>query len=232
MGLRLLLFLWLSLVAILGLSLPMVPQPHLWYELPIIPGLEEKARIIFFHVPTAWLAVLAFVMALFYGIKYLRKKDHLDDIRSSSAAGIGLLFCTLATVTGAIWAKFSWGTWWNWDPRQTSIFVLLLIYGAYFALRSAVESEEKRASLSAVYAIIAGVTMPFFMFVMPRILSSLHPEPLINVQGKVHMNTVMLVVFLSSLVGFTGLYYWMWSLHMRAQRLSLRLTAEGGQSRD
>jgi heme exporter protein C len=232
MGLRLFLGIWLSIVIILGLSLPMVAQPQHWYDLPVIPGLEDKARIIFFHVPTAWLSVLAFLSALFYGIRYLRKKDHLDDIRSASAAGIGLMFCLLATVTGAIWAKFSWGTYWNWDPRQTSIFVLLLIYGAYFALRSAVENEEKRAALSAVYAIIAGVTMPFFMFIMPRIISSLHPEPLINAQGKVHMNTTMLMVFLASLAGFTGLYYWIWSLQVRAQRLLSDSTqSQGGHER-
>ncbi|MBI4535593.1 MAG: cytochrome c biogenesis protein CcsA [Ignavibacteriae bacterium] len=210
----------MSGVIAMSLGLPMVALPQRWYEFPIIPGLEEKARIMFFHVPTAWLSVLAFVSSMVYSIRYLRKKNPEDDLRSASSAGLGFMFCILATVTGAIWAKFSWGTYWNWDPRQTSIFVLLLIYGAYFALRSAIEVEEKRALLAAVYSIIAGVTMPFFMFIMPRILSSLHPEPLINTQGKVHMNTTMLVVFLSSLAGFTGLYFWMWNLHVRAHRIA------------
>jgi len=221
MGARILLGVWLAAVIILGFSLPMVAQPQQWYDLPIIPGLEEKARIIFFHVPTAWLSVVAFVSSMIYGIQYLRRRRPEDDIRSASAAGLGFLFCFLATVTGAIWAKFSWGTYWNWDPRQTSIFVLLLIYGAYFALRSAVEVEEKKATLSAVYAIIAAVTMPFFMFIMPRILASLHPEPILNAQGKVHMNGTMLVVFLSSLAGFTGLYYWMWRLQVRLRLIEL-----------
>jgi heme exporter protein C len=221
MGARILLGVWLTIVVILGLSLPMVAQPQQWYDLPIIPGLEEKARIIFFHVPTAWLSVVAFISSMIYGIRYLRRRNPEDDIKSASAAGLGFLFCFLATVTGAIWAKFSWGTYWNWDPRQTSIFVLLLIYGAYFALRSAVEVEEKKAALSAVYAIIAAVTMPFFMFIMPRILASLHPEPILNTQGKVHMNITMLVVFLSSLAGFTGLYYWMWRLQVRMRLIEL-----------
>ena len=112
---------------------------------------------------------------MYYGIRYLRKRDITDDIRSSSAAGLGLLFCILATVTGAVWAKFNWGSFWNWDPRETSIFVLLLIYGAYFSLRSAIEVEEKRATLSSVYSIIAAVTVPFFVFIMPRIMTGLHP---------------------------------------------------------
>jgi len=212
---------WMVAVIVLGLGLPMVAQPTQWYEFPIIPGLEEKARIMFFHVPTAWLSVVAFVSSMIFAIRYLRGKDLDDDLKSASAAGLGFLFCLLATVTGAIWAKFSWGTFWNWDPRQTSIFVLLLIYGAYFALRSAVETEEKRATLAAAYSIIAAVTMPFFMFIMPRILSSLHPEPILNAQAKVQMNTTMLVVFVSSLAGFTALYFWMWNLHVRARRVEM-----------
>jgi len=151
-----LLGLCLTIIIIVSLSLPMVQIPEHWYEFPIIPGLEEKARNIFFHVPMAWVSVIAFITSLVFAIQFLRKKNSLDDIKSSSAAEIGLVFCFLATVTGAIWAKFNWGMFWNWDPRQTSIFILLLIYGAYFALRSAIDIEEKRATLSAVYAIIAG----------------------------------------------------------------------------
>lgn len=229
MGLRILLGIWLTAVIVLGFSLPMVARPESWYHLPIVPGLEDKARIIFFHVPTAWLSFVGFVFSLIYGIRYLRKRNPDDDIKSASSAGIGFMFCVLATITGAIWAKFSWGTYWNWDPRQTSIFVLLLIYGAYFALRSAIEVEEKRAALAAVYAIIAGVTMPFFIFIMPRILGSLHPEPILNTQGKIQMNTTMFVLFLSSLAGFTGLYYWMWKLHVRTERLRHRYVQPPGE---
>ncbi|MEK9138453.1 MAG: cytochrome c biogenesis protein CcsA [Bacteroidota bacterium] len=219
MNWKILLGVWMTAVIVLGLSLPMSTNPQNWYELPTIKGLEEKARIMFFHVPMAWLSAVAFVLSMIYGIRYLRGKNMDDDIKSASAAGLGLLFCVLATVTGAIWARFSWGTYWNWDPRQTSIFVLLLIYGAYFALRSAVEIEEKRAALSAVYSIIGAVTMTFFMFIMPRILASLHPEPILNVQGKVHMNTTMLIIFISSLAGFTGLFFWMWNLRIRTTRI-------------
>ena len=147
---RILLGILLTLVIVASFAFPIVPAPTSLLEFPFIPGLEEKARIIFFHVPTAWLSVMAFFTGMYYGIKYLRKRDIRDDLRSSAAAGLGLMFCILATVTGMIWAKFNWGSFWNWDPRETSIFVLLLIYGAYFALRSAVEVEEKRATLSAL----------------------------------------------------------------------------------
>jgi heme exporter protein C len=219
MKFKFVLFIGLTLIIIAGLALPMVPQPSKWYQLPIVPGLEDKARIIFFHVPVAWVTVLAFLSSMIYGIKYLRNKDINNDLKSVSAAGLGFMFCILATVTGAIWAKFTWGAFWNWDPRQTSIFVLLLIYGAYFALRSSIEVEEKRASLSAVYSIIAGVTVPFFIFIMPRIVSSLHPDPIVNPQAQIHMNPMMLIIFLSSLTAFTGIYFWMFNLRMRFARL-------------
>nr|HMT12906.1 cytochrome C biogenesis protein [Ignavibacteria bacterium] len=110
----------------------------------------------------------------------------------------------------------------NWDPRQTSIFVLILVYGAYFALRSAIESEEQRAKLSSVYSILAGITVPFFIFIFPRIVDSLHPDPIVNSTGKVKMNTSMLLVFLSSLAGFTGLFVWMLNLRIRISKLSLK----------
>jgi heme exporter protein C len=212
----------MAVVIILALALPATPTPQAWYELPSIPGLEEKGRIIFFHVPTAWVTVVAFLVSMGYGIRYLRKGSLEDDIRSVSAAGLGFLFCILATITGSIWAKFNWGSFWNWDPRETSIFILLLIYGAYFALRSAIEGDEKRARLSAVYSILACVTVPFFIFILPRIVESLHPDPIINRQGQLHMNRTMFLIFMSSLSGFTALFFWMWNLAVRIGKLEYR----------
>jgi len=187
-----------------------------------VPALGERERILFFHVPMAWISVVAFIMALIYGIKYLRKRELIYDHMASSSAALGLLFAILATVTGAIWAKFNWGAFWNWDPRQTSIFVLILIYGAYFALRSAIESDESRAKLSSVYSILAGITVPFFMFILPRIVDTLHPDPIINTEGKINMDGIILVIFLSSLAGFTALYAWMFSLRVRAIKLKMK----------
>jgi len=204
-----LIFIIISAVIILGLALP----------IPDIPALGDKARVLYFHVPMSWISVLAFFMSMWYSIRYLKTRDINYDIKSFSSAQLGFLFCILATATGSLWAKFSWGSFWNWDPRQTSIFILLLIYGAYFALRSAIESEDQRAKLSSVYAIIAAVTVPFFVFIMPRIVESLHPDPIINTQGKINMDSSMLTIFLSSLVGFTMFYLWMLNLKIRIEKL-------------
>jgi len=215
---------WLTVVIVVALSFPIVEYPKHWYEFPIILGLEDRARIIFFHVPAAWTTVVAFLVSLWYGARYLATKDPEADNKSSMSAGLGFTFAILATISGSIWAKFNWGSFWNWDPRETSIFMLLLIYGAYFALRSSIEVEDRRARLSSVYAIIAGLTVPFFIFIMPRVMTGLHPGSKGDVQGagpvvQFRMAPNMLVVFFAALLGFTVLYVWLFSLSVRTSRV-------------
>lgn len=214
------LFILMTLVIIVGFSFPIVPHPTAWYEFPNIPGLEQKAKIIFFHVPTAWIAVIAFLTAMVQGIAYLRNKDLTHDAKSNAALQLGLVFSILAAVTGSIWAKFTWGAFWHWDPRETSIFILVLIYGSLFALRSAIENEDKRARLSAVYSIFAFLTVPFFVFIMPRIMTGLHPGSADDTNaGPVvdfKMNATMQVVFYVSLIAFTILFVWMWRMSYKS----------------
>ncbi len=227
---KIFLFILLTFVSIAGIAFPIVENPSKWYEFPIIPGLEENAKIIFFHVPTAWLTVIAFLMSTIFSFRYLKKKNPDDDAKAYSAAQLGMIFCILATVTGAVWAKFAWGQFWSWDPRQTSIFALLLIYGALFALRSSIETEDKRATLSAVYSLIAFVTVPFFVFIMPRIMKGLHPGsaddtnagPIVDFQ----MNPSMQLIFFLSLTGFTILFFWMWRVGYKSIIYKERLTKQ------
>ncbi len=222
----------ISFIVVAGLGIPLSASPQSWLEFPVIPGLEDKARNLFFHVPMAWTSVLGFLVSTYFGFRYLRTKEIDYDFKSVSAAGLGLLFCILATVTGALWARFNWGSFWNWDPRQTSIFILLLIYGAYFALRSAIESDEKRASLSAVYSIIGGLTAPFFIFVMPRMMSGLHPGAKEDAGGKgplfesKMLAPNMRVLFYLSLIGFTLLFVWMLQMRIRTARLEYESSRE------
>lgn len=181
----------------------------------------ESSRIFYYHIPPAWISVLAFAMSMVYSIKYLRTRLAIYDDKAVNAARLGLLFCILATVTGAIFARVAWGSFWNWDPRETSIFVLLLIYGAYFALRGAVEVEEKRAALAAVYSVFAFITVPLLVFILPRTLPSLHPsDSVIDAGASLTMGLQVRWIFFSSLVLFTILYLWMFNLVGRVQRLA------------
>jgi heme exporter protein C len=213
-----------TIVIVAGIAIPTVPQPTSWFQFPVIPGLEQRARNIFFHVPTAWTTVVAFLVSMYYGIRYLNTRKIDYDIRSVSSASLGFLFCFLATITGSVWAKFNWGSFWNWDPRETSIFVLLLIYGAYFALRSSLEVEETRAKLSAVYSIVAGLTVPFFIFVLPRMMGGLHPGSKGDPSGSgpvvsFTMSGNMLFIFFLGLIGFNLLYVWMLNVRVRLARI-------------
>lgn len=180
------------------------------------PG--ETSRILFFHVPQAWVATLAFLLSMIASAVYLAKRRVTADDLALSAAELGFLFCVLATVTGSIFAKATWGSFWNWDPRETSIVILLMIYGAYFALRSAVPDPEKKRVFAGVYAILAFITVPFLVFVVPRITASLHPEDTMN-PANPGMDPKTLKVFLGSLFAYTALFVWMLRLRMRILRL-------------
>lgn len=144
---------------------------------PAYEGLGNTGRIIMVHVPTAWLSTFAFAIAAWYSLMFLRRRDARDDDRALAATELGFLFSILATVTGSMFAKVIWGSYWNWEPRETSILILLLIYGAYFALRSAIEDAERRRQLAAVYALFAFATAPLLTFVVPRLYdTTLHPN--------------------------------------------------------
>ena len=189
---------------------------------PLVPSLEETTRVLYFHIPVAWISVVALAWSMGHSLAYLIRRDIEHDHHASAAAELGLVFCIAATISGSLWAKAMWGSYWNWDPRETSIFFLLLIYGAYLALRSSIEGEERRARLSAVYSAVAFVTVPFLMFIVPRIYFSLHPDPLISTTGKIHMDPRIRVSFFALLIGFTGLFAWMLSLRVRVLRLARR----------
>jgi heme exporter protein C len=131
---------------------------------------------------------------------------------------LGLLFAVLTLLTGSIFARIMWGAYWNWDPRQSSYLLLVFLYAAYLFLRATVPDPERRGRLSAAYALFAAVLMPFLVFVAPRVTKSLHPQTVINPEGKILMDSPTKAVFFASLIGFTGLFLWMLSLEARAAR--------------
>jgi heme exporter protein C len=189
---------------------------------PLVPSLAETTRVLYFHIPAAWVTVLALGWSMVHSLLYLKRRRMEHDDQAAAAAEIGILFCIAATVSGSLWAKAAWGSYWNWDPRETSIFFLLLIYGAYLALRGAIDPGERRARLSAIYSALAFVAVPFLIFVVPRIYFSLHPDPIINPRGQIDMDPRIRMAFYAMLLGFTGLFAWLLSLRVRVARLERR----------
>lgn len=178
-------------------------------------GGGESARILFFHVPMAWTAFVAFLAAGVSSLRFLGSRRLRHDLAAAAAIELGLVFCLLATLSGSIWARIEWGAFWNWDPRQISITLLLLYYAAYLALRSQIADQEVRARVSGAYAVLGIVVAPFLLFVMPRMFESLHPEPVINEEMEVGMDPGILFLLLAASVGFTVLFFWMHDLATR-----------------
>jgi heme exporter protein C len=208
--------------ALLGAMCAMI-WASFYYVAPAGGFQGDSSRIIFYHVPTAWVATLAFLVSCVASVAYLRGRDPDNDARAAAAAALGLLFAVLAAVTGAIFAKVEWGAYWNWDPRQTSITLLLLIYAAYFALRGAIPDPQRRAVLAAVYAILAFVTVPFLMFVVPRIYFSLHPDVVMTRGEGGGLDAAHRQVLLLSVVLFSFLFIWLYNLEVRLARMRRRL---------
>lgn len=154
------------------------------------PEVEEEAgwvapkaqRIFYFHVPSAWVSFVAFGVVFLASIQFLRVGGKKWDTLAYSSAEIGVVFCTLAIITGPIWGRAEWGKYWRWeDTKLTITFILWLIYLAYLVLRGGAESEDK-ARLSAVFGIIGFICVPL-SFISSRIWYSFHPNVVASSSG-------------------------------------------------
>jgi heme exporter protein C len=186
----------------------------LWVQ-PAEGFIGESSRIVFFHVPCAWTATLAFLVAAAYSLFYLRSRNPRSDRIALAAVRLGLLFSVLTLVTGSLFAKIMWGSYWNWDPRESSYLLLVLLYGAYLFLRASIDDPERRARIAAAYALFSAVLMPFLVFVAPRITESLHPQTIVNPQGKILMDTPTKTIFFAGLIGFSAIFFWLLQLESR-----------------
>ncbi len=146
----------------------------IFFYAPTERTMGNVQRIFYFHVGTAWVGAVAFFVALVCGVLYLRRPHRQWDTIAVSSVEIGLVFFTMAIAAGSVWGKPAWNTWWIWSPRLTLVTIAWLTYAAYFMLRGALEDEEKRARFSAVYVIIAFITIIMSYFSI-RILRDIHP---------------------------------------------------------
>jgi heme exporter protein C len=169
----------------------------------------QVQRVFYFHVANAWVGMLGFMVAAIAGIAYLRTGNRKWDIISLSAVEIGMVFAFTAIVTGSIWARPIWNTWWTWDPRLTTAAIMELIYAAYMMLRAGIEDPGRRARFGAVYAILGFVSVPL-TFLSARLFRTIHPivigtnQP--GAQGGFDMTPKMLQTFMFSLLTFSILF--------------------------
>jgi heme exporter protein C len=151
-------------------------------NLYVIAGLPQEAaqgaifKIIFFHVPAAWTAIVAAITALTMSVQFLRTRDFKYDAAAVAVTEVGLAFLAANLVTGSIWARVIWGIWWTWDVRLTSALVCWLLYAGYLMLRHAIEEPTQRATFAAVFSILAFLDVPIVYFSI-RWFRTQHPAP-------------------------------------------------------
>ena len=190
-------------------------------------------RIFYFHVAIAITSLVAFAVACVAGLRYLWRRDPRMDEVGSVAVGLGLLFAVLVVITGSIWAKASWGTWWVWnDPRLVTFLIVLLIYAAYFVLRSSADAE-KRMRYSAVYAIAAFASVPLSFYSVRVANSFVHPG--VFTQSGANMPGSMLVWFVVSEAAMLAVFVTLMKLELLQRRADralkvLMVRLEGGEA--
>jgi heme exporter protein C len=183
-------------------------------------GLNQK--IFYFHVPIALTAYALFGWGAVKGFLYLWKGDEERDLESYVAVHLGVIFGLLTLVTGSIWAKISWGEWWEWGDRQLVLFlVLFLFYAAYFMLRFSIEPGPQRASISAVYALFGVVLIPISFLAIRLADSLIHPVTF--TRNGPQMAGSQFATFLVCLAAMLSLGYFLYRLELAGKRLDARL---------
>ncbi|MGV3638423.1 MAG: cytochrome c biogenesis protein CcsA [Flavobacteriales bacterium] len=185
--------------------------------------LYESIRNLHFHVPM-WFTMIALMgISVFQSIKVLGSDSLERDLAAEMAARIGLVFCVLGLITGALWARATWGAFWTNDVKLNGAAVTGLIYVAYLVLRGSVQDAHKRARLSAIYNIFAFILLVLFLFVVPRLnaIDSLHPGNGGNSGfNDLDLDNRLRVIFYPAVAGWILLGGWMYDLRVRTARLA------------
>ena len=205
---------WMTAVITVGFLIP----------IPDIPILKQSARNLFLHVPMWFTMAVCFGAGLVYSIRYLNNPDPITDHKAETATQVGLMFGICGLLTGAVWARFTWGTWWTFaEPRMNLSALGMMIYVAYFVLRTAFDNPEKRAKIAAVFNVFAATTIPFLLYIIPRQLPSLHPGAEGNPAFSEITAPELRYIFYPAVVGFIGLAIWISNILNRYKKVKLEI---------
>jgi heme exporter protein C len=203
---KILCFILLGFTVIGGFLLPV----------PRLDILNETIRNLYFHVPMWFSMLVLFAMAFYYSVKYLRTGDLQDDVYAVQLTNTGIFFSILGMLTGMEWAKYTWGSAWSNDPKQLGTAMAMLIYFAYSILRSGLKDDEKRAKISSVYNVFAFAMLIPLIFILPRMVDSLHPGNGGNPAFKQYdLDSNMRMVFYPAVMGWILIGLWIASLKIR-----------------
>lgn len=191
-------------------------------EVPRLAILNETIRNLFFHVALWFAMFILLIVSVVYSIKHLKTSDPKTDIIASEFATMGIVFGILGIVTGSVWAKFTWGDWWVNDPKLNATTIALLIYMAYFVLRSSIEDKQQKGRISAVYNIFAFAAAVPLIFILPRLTDSLHPGNGGNPGFSAYdLDNNLRIVFYPAVIAWTLIGVWFATLRIRVKKIAL-----------
>jgi len=193
---------------------------HTGFSFPNRSILNETIRNLMFHVPM-WFAMFFLMgISVVQGVRYLGNGNSDHDTKAEHSVRVGLLFAVLGLITGAIWARFTWGAWWVSDPQLNGAAVTFLMYVAYLILRNSIDDEDKRARVAAVYNIFAFAMLVVLILILPRFTDSLHPGKGGNPAfSKYDLDSTLRAVFYPAVIGWIALGYWMYNVRYRMAQL-------------
>ena len=199
----------LTVLDIVTVLLLVVATLMVFFYAPLEAVMGQVQRVFYFHVSAGWVGMLGFIAAAIMGVIYLIKGDRKWDIVELAAVEIGIVFAFINVVTGSIWARPIWNTWWTWDPRLTTATIMLLIYAAYLMLRAGIDDPDRRARFGAVYAIVGSLSVPLTYF-SARMFRTIHPIVISTNQpggdGSFDMTPQMTQTFMFSLLVFSFIF--------------------------
>ena len=196
----------LMFLNVLSLILVLVGYYLSLFYAPTEKVMGDVQRVFYFHVATACVGMVGFILAAVFAVIYLIKKDMKWDMLGVVSVEISLVFFFITIVLGSIWARPAWGTWWTWEPRLTTAAILEMIYLAYLLLRQGIEDPEQRARFGAVYTLLGGLSVPMTLLSI-RLFRTIHPV-VIGGGGSetMGMTDSMLNVMFYSIIAFTILF--------------------------
>lgn len=191
-------------------------------SVPRLDILNETIRNVYYHVPIWFAMLFMMTVSMIQSLLALSKNSVQKDQMAYNAAVVGFFFAIPGLLTGSVWAKFTWGTWWTFqDPKLNGVAISILIYLAYFILRLSIDDELKKAKIAAVYNIFAFVMMNVFIMILPRLTDSLHPGNGGNPAfSKYDLNSDMRMVFYPAVIGWMLMSYWLFQIKNRITQLN------------
>jgi len=193
-------------------------------DAPQLEILEETVRNLYFHVPMWFTMTALFVISLVFSLRYLRGQKRIDDLYAVEFANVGLLFGFLGLTTGMVWAQFTWGFFWTWDPKQNFSAITLLIYLVYMVFRNSITDEKVKARVSAVLNVFAFSAMVPLIFILPRMMESLHPGADGNPAFSGYdLDGTMRTIFYPAVIGWALLGVWLTTLRHRMRVIKDKL---------